>query len=156
MKKFKQSQWWTLIASLAGTLFLDIFAKWLAVEGVIGHQTFVRGFFYLTLPQKNYGIAFGIALPFWIQILGSLIILGILIYLGFDCISSRKQLSVIDFILFGVVVGGGLGNLIDRLLYGYVVDFIVLRPIPVFNVADIGITVGIILLFGKMILSKNK
>jgi signal peptidase II len=47
---------------------------------------------------------------------------------------------------FGLVVGGALGNLIDRLRAGFVVDFVSVWRWPAFNVADVAITVGIILL----------
>ena len=47
---------------------------------------------------------------------------------------------------FGLILGGAVGNLIDRLRVGYVVDFIDLRVWPVFNVGDSAITIGIALL----------
>ena len=46
----------------------------------------------------------------------------------------------------GLLIGGTIGNLIDRILYGYVIDFIDFRIWPVFNVADSSVTIGIILL----------
>ena len=46
----------------------------------------------------------------------------------------------------GLVLGGAVGNLIDRLRFGYVVDFIDLKVWPVFNLADSAVTVGIVLL----------
>ena len=49
-------------------------------------------------------------------------------------------------ITFGLLYGGILGNLIDRVFYGYVRDFISIGKFPIFNVADIAIVVGIILL----------
>ena len=50
----------------------------------------------------------------------------------------------------GLVAGGTLGNLVDRLRFGYVVDFIDLRWWPVFNVADSAICIGVGLLMWKM------
>ena len=47
---------------------------------------------------------------------------------------------------FGLVLGGAIGNLVDRTVHGYVVDFVSLRGFYVFNVADAGITVGLVLL----------
>ena len=44
----------------------------------------------------------------------------------------------------GIILGGALGNLYERVVYGEVVDFIALGPIPLFNLADAGITVGLI------------
>jgi len=57
----------------------------------------------------------------------------------------------------GMVLGGALGNLIDRLRLGYVVDFIDFRVWPVFNLADSSITIGIIMLaFYFIFLFKEK
>ena len=51
---------------------------------------------------------------------------------------------------FGLLYGGIIGNLIDRMLYGYVIDFLDFKIFnfnyPVFNIADIGIVIGILLL----------
>ena len=68
----------------------------------------------------------------------------------------KQKGAFFETLLLGVVIGGGLGNLADRLVNGYVIDFIVLGPIPVFNVADIGITVGLVLLFATIVLSSRK
>jgi signal peptidase II len=53
------------------------------------------------------------------------------------------------FFNFGLIliVSGALGNLIDRLRFGYVIDFIDVRIWPVFNIADSAITIGTLLLF---------
>jgi signal peptidase II len=57
-----------------------------------------------------------------------------------------------------MILGGGIGNLIDRLQYGYVVDFIEFRLIkfPVFNVADISVVCGSILLILYVLLVEPK
>lgn len=103
------------------------------IPGVI-HFTFV----------KNFGAAFGI-LPnqrlFFIIV--SLLII-ILIITGEHLICrefphSRTGLSLL--------LGGALGNFWDRLFSGYVIDFVDLRFWPVFNIADIAIVLGVILLF---------
>lgn len=95
----------------------------------------------------NTGAAWGI-------LSNSTFILGIfsavvcLIILIFTFTYFRTHGSVVQIILLALVFAGGLGNAIDRLSYGYVVDFINAKFIdfPVFNVADIGVTCGIILL----------
>ena len=56
----------------------------------------------------------------------------------------------------GLLLGGALGNLIDRVRAGTVVDFIDLGPWPIFNLADSSIVVGIILLIGTLLLSESK
>ncbi len=50
-----------------------------------------------------------------------------------------------------LVLGGAIGNLIDRMAWGYVIDFIDLRVWPVFNIADSAITVGVSMLLWRMV-----
>ncbi|MCX5681683.1 MAG: signal peptidase II, partial [Candidatus Omnitrophica bacterium] len=57
---------------------------------------------------------------------------------------------------FSLIIGGAFGNLIDRLQFGYVIDFIDFRIWPVFNIADSAITVGAFLLIIKCIPSSAK
>lgn len=81
----------------------------------------------------------------------ALVVVAILQYL-----SHARQVSKLETLGLGLVAGGALGNAIDRLVLGYVVDFIATDFIdfPVFNVADIGICVGVFFAFaGFMFLS---
>jgi len=94
---------------------------------------------------KNYGAAFNI---FWgrsiffslISILFSIL----LIYLIF----RKNSLNSIDLYSYSFILGGTIGNGIDRIYKGFVVDFINLNVInfPVFNIADISINIGFIFL----------
>ncbi len=156
MKTGHKLYWAFFLAGIADILILDFVTKLLVVRGYIGEFIFIKDFFYITKLHKNDGIAFGIDLPMWLQIGGSLIILVLLYQIGSDFISRKDKPSMFESWLLGTVLGGGLGNLLDRIVNGYVVDFIVLRPIPVFNIADIGITVGLVLLFGTMWLSSRE
>ena len=61
-------------------------------------------------------------------------------------ILDRKKHGKLEQIALGMIVGGGIGNLIGRVSEGCVVDFFNIHIIPVFNVADIGITIGCLLL----------
>ena len=61
-------------------------------------------------------------------------------------IASRKRATTVQHVAFGLVVAGALGNVVDRAARGYVVDFIHVTRWPVFNVADIAVVVGMILL----------
>jgi signal peptidase II len=56
---------------------------------------------------------------------------------------SKENLAF-DKIAFGLIIGGAIGNIIDRIFYGYVIDFISLSFWPAFNIADSCLTVGII------------
>lgn len=143
------------MAGILDILLVDQVTKWLVIKGIIKPFVFIKNFLYFTEPHQNDGIAFGIGLPMSFQILGSLIIIYLLYRLGVEYIFKEAKPSIMKHYLLGAVIGGGLGNLIDRVVYGSVLDFIVLRPLPVFNVADIGITVGLVVLFGTMWLSSR-
>ena len=60
--------------------------------------------------------------------------------------AARKRASRAQHVAFALILSGALGNVIDRLMRGYVVDFIHLTRWPVFNVADIAVVAGVILL----------
>jgi signal peptidase II len=73
-----------------------------------------------------------------------LLALAVLIVLGF-LLRDVIRRSATAQVGFGLVAGGALGNVIDRFVHGYVVDFIAPRGFYIFNVADACITVGIVL-----------
>ncbi len=102
-------------------------------------------FFYLTLCH-NYGAAWGIFKDYKVLIIIGTLLAIILIYHFIFCFKTNKR----NNLAFGLLIGGLAGNLIDRLIYGYVRDFLDFYlfkyDYPVFNIADIAIVIGIILL----------
>ena len=54
----------------------------------------------------------------------------------------RHSMPLLEKVAWSLVAGGGLGNMIDRFFYGYVVDFINIHLLPVFNVADMAVCAG--------------
>lgn len=96
---------------------------------------------YLTYVQ-NQGAAFGM-LPgrSWLFLIGALLVIMVLIIFN----SRYRQPNGIQ-IITGLVAAGALGNLLDRVRLNYVVDFFDLGWWPVFNIADIAIVCGAILL----------
>ena len=94
---------------------------------------------------KNYGAAFNIFSGNRIFLsLISIIFSILLIYL----ILRKKNLNLLDLYAYSFILGGTIGNGIDRIYKGFVVDFINLNIInfPVFNIADISINIGFIIL----------
>lgn len=85
---------------------------------------------------EGYGIAF-VALALVVTV-------GAIAYL-----LRAKVVSKLEVVGLALVVGGALGNAVDRAVFGYVVDFIATEfmSFPVFNVADIGITCGVVIAF---------
>ena len=99
---------------------------------------------------QNRGGAWGIFnnIPLLFIVLVPIVIIGLFLY----AIHSKRKLEIVSIFM---IIGGALGNYIDRLIRGYVVDFIDFRIWPVFNVADIFVVVGGILLILSAILIKN-
>ena len=124
---------------------------WAAGTLDYGMPVTVLPFFNLTLVH-NTGAAFGIfrQQTLFFIVVSVLAVIAIAIYI------KRKQnfLFLRDAAL-ALILGGALGNLVDRLRFGYVVDFFDFRVWPVFNVADSAITIGTILLIVSL-LRKNR
>ena len=96
----------------------------------------------------NRGIAFGLlegAGP-WVMVIAALAFAGLLVY--FLAGDERPGL----WLPIGLLAGGAIGNLIDRAREGFVTDFIDPPGWPAFNVADIEITVGVVLLLSIYVL----
>ena len=114
----------------------------------------IKEFFHFTLVQ-NTGIAFG-------MFKGSSTVILVVTIIGVVLIiySLRNDLWVIrskglpftDKLAMGFILGGAIGNFIDRIRLGYVIDFLDFRIWPVFNLADSFITIGAVILLWKTIL----
>jgi signal peptidase II len=91
---------------------------------------------------SNSGIAFGLAghVPSLLLILVAAAIVVVLLLLGTQMKWRGSSIAI------GLILGGALGNLLDRIFRGSVVDFIDLPHWPTFNLADVAITVGVALL----------
>ena len=131
-----------LIAVIAAVIGLDQLTKWLAVVYLQGEASFplwkdVLHFTYV----ENTGMAFGMLKDHrWVfMVFSTVAIIGLSIYLfRFRPEGRWMQVSM------AMIIGGGIGNMIDRVFLGYVVDFIdfTLINFAVFNVADSFVCVG--------------
>ena len=106
----------------------------------------IRNFFYISL-VKNTGGAFSIftGSTFLLIVISFLILFGIFVYIYKNNIRNR-----ISLIGFGLLIGGAMGNLFDRIFYGYVIDYLDFKVFgygyPIFNLADSFVVIGVILL----------
>ncbi len=116
----------------------------------------IKNVFHMTLVH-NTGIAFGLFKNQGIVfIVIPIIAIILLIFNIYYYRHNRSELSRFYIVAFSLILGGAIGNLIDRIYFGYVIDFIDLRIWPVFNIADSAITIGAILLLFKCIPSSSK
>lgn len=155
MKKF--TSYILLVVGALALLMVDIVTKVLAVDKLKGKPDFViwegvLSFSYL----ENTGSAFSM-LEGWRWFFIVLTIgLMIFIFIWYGRIAQEKKFWLLRICAL-LFVAGGIGNLIDRIRHGYVVDFIYFIPIdfPKFNVADCYVVVGVIL-FGISIFSMKE
>ncbi len=135
-------------------LLLDQGTKLLVSKSLSPHQSLpvIKGVLQLSLVH-NRGAAFGLFKGGVLFFILTAILAVILIYLNLKKQGWRK--ISLPAVALGLVLAGALGNLIDRIVFGYVIDFLDLRIWPVFNIADSAITVGAVLL-GYSILKPKK
>ncbi|MCM1091579.1 MAG: signal peptidase II [Muribaculum sp.] len=130
-------------------LLLDQYTKYLAINRLKGKPAFVLFDGVLELQYlENRGSAFGMLQnqKFFILFVGIIFLIVILFFL-FKLPERKRYVRV--HLLLSVIIAGGVGNMIDRFRFDYVVDFIsfVLINYPIFNVADIYIVLGTLSLF---------
>jgi signal peptidase II len=141
------------VAAAAAVIALDQLTKWLIRLSLDPGHSWPEGWHVRIVHFTNTGAAFGI-----LQDSGPLLVItsllgvvAILIYLfnpGFAHPLMRLGL--------GLMLGGALGNLIDRLRTGEVVDFLKVPQWPAFNVADSAITIGVLCLLWVVLMESSQ
>lgn len=137
---------YALLVLIVGIIVaLDQISKVLVVANIPigGYVEAIPGLFHLT-HIHNTGAAFSILSG---QRTFFLIITALFLFIVIFC-AVKKILSKPYLLILAVITGGAIGNLIDRMLYGYVVDMIAVdfMNFAIFNVADIFVTCGAIVL----------
>jgi len=133
-----------IFAIAASVIFLDQLSKFLIIS------------YAPVLIHKNTAIAFSLPIYGNIALAAAYIALVAISFFAFKIFNFSKKLSRL---IFGFILGGAISNIIDRIACGAVIDFINLKIWPVFNIADICITAGIlaiIIFYDKIKKQKNK
>lgn len=132
--------------------------KAIATQMKLGDKISVIGDFFLITSHRNKGAAFGIlqGQRTFFLIITCAVVLGIIVYMYMNRRSGKPLLLV----ALGLVLGGAVGNFLDRALYGEVVDFLQFNfgsyMFPIFNVADMGIVIGVGLILLDTILTMRE
>jgi len=130
-------------------LALDLFTKYLAANHLPEPIWIISQYFSFEYYQ-NPGLAFSIPIPSLLQVILSFLLLGVLLFYA-----KQKVKTVPETFCVLSITAGALGNLIERILFGHVTDFISVWRFPVFNLADTAIFLGVVgLLFFEI--QKNK
>ena len=124
-------------------IIIDQIVKVLMVNKYV---TIIPGILNFTY-TKNMGAAFGIGTPIVVLIVNIVLIIGIII-----AVIKFKNL-ITNYIPVTLLLAGGIGNLIDRVFRGYVIDFIDVNlfDFPNFNIADICVVFGVIVIIFEII-----
>ena len=148
---------------LAALVFgLDQFVKWLVTGPLeidqVGDVMHLLPFFDLTFTQ-NFGISLGLfeaqsVEARWILVCGTALIAVIVL------LWMLRERTGGDIFGLGLILGGALGNILDRVRLGFVVDYADLhfgnfQPFLVFNVADAAITIGVLILLARALLVRD-
>jgi len=153
----------SFVSVTSGVIMVDRITKWIVKSTMELHQTIpVLGDFFTISYILNSGIAFGLfddnpsPLKTPLLIVISFIALGVILYIFFT-IPRETKLAGLSM---GLIFGGAIGNMIDRIIKGEVIDFfdvdfpdinipalsIRMTRFPTFNVADSGVLIGIVML----------
>jgi len=140
----------------------DQLTKWIVagpLELQAVRQIYILPFFNLTWTE-NYGISLGLfnaetEVGRWMLVaVTSAIAIGVAVWIG-------REKALWDKAALGLILGGALGNILDRVRHGYVVDFADLhfgefRPFLVFNVGDAAISIGVVILLVRAFLMRGE
>jgi len=143
-------------------LVVDQLAKWFVTHPLglnqLGDQLVLLPIFNFTYTE-NEGISLGLLnasnpVGRWMLVaLTSAIAVGVAVWIG-------RERNRLDRLALGMVLGGALGNILDRVRFGYVVDFADLhfgawRPFLVFNVGDAAISIAVVILLLRAFLARK-
>jgi len=121
-------------------LFFDLFFKYAIKWNWLSEIDLISGVLAIT-KHENFGLIGNFPLPYLLIIAMTSIAFVILLY-AYKI--AYKQNKFYETMMLACIMGGALGNFIDRIVNGYVFDWMLLFNISVINIADIAITLGII------------
>ena len=138
----------TIILKILALVFIDQFSKFLFRSSIVEDFT-ITSFFRLTFVE-NEGVAFSVPFPLILIIPFTFLVLFFLWKKILE-----KTLKKYERFAFLLVFSGAVGNLIDRIFFSSVADFLSFWNFPIFNFADVFISLGVGLLFYLHFLSSS-
>ena len=149
---------------IAGIVFVadQILKRWIVFDLGLTHrgdQIVVTSFFNLTR-ENNYGVSLGMFAANSMEMRWGLVALTGAIAL-FVAVWLLREKAMADVAALALILGGALGNIRDRFYHGFVIDYADLhfgafRPFLIFNLADAAITIGVLIILARTLLSREK
>ena len=150
--------------AIAAIIFVvdQLVKRWVVIDLGLrrrGDQIEVLPFFNLTR-ENNYGVSLGMFAANSMEMRWALVALTGAIAL-FVLVWMLREKATSDILALSLILGGALGNIRDRFHHGYVIDYADLhfgdfRPFLIFNVADAAITIGVVIILARTLLSRDK
>ena len=150
--------------AIAAMIFVvdQLVKRWVVIDLGLrrrGDQIEVLPFFNLTR-ENNYGVSLGMFAANSMEMRWALVALTGAIAL-FVLVWMLREKATSDILALSLILGGALGNIRDRFHHGYVIDYADLhfgdfRPFLIFNVADAAITIGVVIILARTLLSRDK
>lgn len=135
-------------------IIIDYVSKILVTKYLVINDSLsiINKFLYFTY-VRNTGAAFSMFSNYtYILAFISIVVIAWFLYY----ISKKSKMELLEEVGYGLLIGGAVGNLIDRIVYGYVVDFVDVKifgyDFPIFNLADTFIVIG----FGLLVILETK
>jgi signal peptidase II len=138
-----------IIISAIVAFILSLLAK-IAADAWLASYVPVLGAHIGLRFSRNPGVAFGITFAPALQWL--LVTIAVVLLVS----AARQARTTMQRIGFGMIIGGALGNIVDRIPDGFVTDFFQVGQFPIFNVADSCVTIGIALILIESALASQK
>jgi signal peptidase II len=139
---------------IAGTVILldqlsKTLVRFILPLGGIFHPEWALTMFVRIVNVGNRGAVVGVLSSMQVFLSVLPLIVGLVVLVYFPRI-PRTDWQI--RLALGLLLGGALGNLLDRLYQGYITDFISLGSLPIFNLADLGIALGVVIVFARAFL----
>jgi len=158
--KFKN---WYILLIVVGIIFIDQISKIIARSAIEFHSHInVLGEYLVLTKVENTGAFLGLGnslSPLFFRLFMILIPLTLIVY-AFYYLIKKNDLPTVVVVAISFFIGGGLGNIIDRIIFGSVTDFIymdfILFHTGILNLADVFVTFGFFLILYELIFHKKE
>lgn len=128
-------------------LVIDIISKRLVIGGLAKNESIsIIGDFFRITYAENTGVAFSLIEGY----VGFIIIMTVIVIMMIFKYIKNNNIGKYEEVGYSFILGGAIGNLLDRVIYGYVIDFLDFNifgyDFPIFNIADTFIVIGVLIL----------